>query len=526
MSTGLLVGEPAGLDCPEAVRTPLADLLDAELPARARWAVPGHMGGRCAPQRALDLLGGGVHNADLWPDQSRFAAALTAAEDLAARAWGAGSAHLLTGGATSGNLAWIFASLRDGDTVVVDSACHVSVLAGLRLRCGVRPVWVQRQLDPQTQLPLPLDPRLVARALAEHPAARQVIVTSPTYSGTGSRLRPIARAASAAGAVLYVDAAWAPHGRWVPGGELDPLAAGAHACVVSLHKTGAALSGAGVLLTSTGLDDDLLARLATDVEALRSTSPLLPVLVSADLARAELAGGEGLGPALNLARDLRRRCASVPAVRVLPAAELDGHGAGTADPLKLVLDVRATGLTGFAVQRRLREAGVIVEGADLARLYLVLPATVREPSRHIAAHTRLVTALADLVADALGEPRRSRRAPRLSPSVWASARGEQVMIPSQAAAGAVERVPLELAVGRVAGEHAAPYPPGVPVWVPGERVTAQAVDIVRQVRAAGGQVHGLADPGAASVAVVASRTSAGGRSAPFRDAISTPSRTG
>lgn len=495
-------------------RTPLADLLTRELPGRARWTVPGHMGGRCAPPRALQLLGEPVHAADLWPDQERYAEALADAEALAARAWGAGGAHLLTGGATTGNLAWVFASLRVGDTVIVDSACHVSILTGLRLRPGVRPVWVERGIDPDLGIPLPLDPAAVGRALRRHPEARQVIVTSPTYAGTGSPVRAVAGLAHAAGVMLYVDAAWAPHGRWAPGGGLDPMASGADACVVSLHKTGAALSGAAVLLTAAGLGAAQEVRVGLEVTGLRSTSPLLPVLASGDLARAALAsaGREGVARAIGLAADLRGRCEAVPGVHVLAGGPgggpPDGSGRGVTDPLKLVLDVSAGGCTGFEVQRRLRTEGVLVEGADLQRLYLVLPATIDTGGVHEDAHRVLPRALGRVMAGGVrqgagvaGDGGRGRGL-RVSPSVWAASRGEQVMLPSEAGEHPGERVPLERAVGCIAVEHAAPYPPGVPIWVPGERITREAVAILRDVGAAGGVVHGPWDSSARTVAVV------------------------
>lgn len=485
----------------DQTRTPLADLLEEESPAGARWTVPGHMGGRCAPPRAMELLGERIHRADLWPDQGRYAEALSEAEALAADAWGAAGAHLLTGGATSGNLAWIFASLQAGDTVVVDSACHVSILTGLRLRTGVRPVWVQRQIDPELGIPLPLEPAVIEQALREHPGARQLIVTSPTYSGTGSRLGAIADIAHAAGATLYVDSAWAPHGRWVPDGGLDAIAAGADACVISLHKTGSALSGAAILLTTPSLDTGLQARLRRAVEGVRSTSPLLPVLVSGDLSRATLATAafDGIVRAADLADDLRARCAAVPGVRPLAGHELDGRGRGVTDPMKLVLDVSGTGHTGFAIQRLLRATGVIVEGADLRRVYLVLPAVTRTAAAHIGAHRALSRGLARAAATA---PSRHRHL-RLAPSVWAASRGNQALIPSAADGYDHQRVPLAQAAGRIAAEHAAPYPPGVPVWVPGETITVEALAILDDVRSAGGEIHGLSDPTGRTVTVIA-----------------------
>ena len=55
-------------------------------------------------------------------------------------------------------------------------------------------------------------------------------------------------------------------------------------------------------------------------------------------------------------------------------------------------------------------------------------------------------------------------------------------------------MPVEQAVGRISTEAIAGYPPGVPTLLPGERVTAEVVDYLRALVAAGARLHGAADP--------------------------------
>ena len=66
-----------------------------------------------------------------------------------------------------------------------------------------------------------------------------------------------------------------------------------------------------------------------------------------------------------------------------------------------------------------------------------------------------------------------------------------------------ERVRLAAAVGRVSTELVAPYPPGVPVLAPGEVVTEQVVAALESARAAGVRIAYAADPGLATLDVVA-----------------------
>jgi lysine decarboxylase len=54
-------------------------------------------------------------------------------------------------------------------------------------------------------------------------------------------------------------------------------------------------------------------------------------------------------------------------------------------------------------------------------------------------------------------------------------------------------VTLADAVGRVAAETVTPYPPGVPLLAPGERVTAAAVALLREMIGAGVHLHGCSD---------------------------------
>ena len=51
-----------------------------------------------------------------------------------------------------------------------------------------------------------------------------------------------------------------------------------------------------------------------------------------------------------------------------------------------------------------------------------------------------------------------------------------VALPRDAFFGPAEAVPAREAVGRIAAEQITPYPPGIPVIVPGERINSEVVD--------------------------------------------------
>jgi arginine/lysine/ornithine decarboxylase len=75
----------------------------------------------------------------------------------------------------------------------------------------------------------------------------------------------------------------------------------------------------------------------------------------------------------------------------------------------------------------------------------------------------------------------------------ADLRMETVMLPRDAFLGATEMVPWRAAAGRVSAEMICPYPPGIPITAPGERLTPEVVDYLEQLAAAGVMVEGAAD---------------------------------
>ncbi|MDA8322537.1 MAG: decarboxylase, partial [Actinomycetota bacterium] len=71
---------------------------------------------------------------------------------------------------------------------------------------------------------------------------------------------------------------------------------------------------------------------------------------------------------------------------------------------------------------------------------------------------------------------------------------ETVLSPREAFFADNETVPANAAAGRVSAELIAPYPPGVPVLAPGELITAEAIESLRQIKADGGRIAYAADP--------------------------------
>jgi lysine decarboxylase len=163
------------------------------------------------------------------------------------------------------------------------------------------------------------------------------------------------------------------------------------------------------------------------------------------------------------------------------------------DPLRIVIDVRGTGCTGYQVAAALRARyDIYVELATHATMVLVLglgsePETLERFAHDFAETVRRISRPGEA------------RAVLLPPA--AIEHGTAVS-PRDAFLGKGESVPVEQASGRISCEAIAGYPPGVPSLLPGETVTAEVIAYLRELTAAGARLHGAADPSFTTIRVL------------------------
>jgi arginine/lysine/ornithine decarboxylase len=249
-----------------------------------------------------------------------------------------------------------------------------------------------------------------------------------------------------------------------------------------------------ILVQGDRIDRERL-HLAFDGFETTSTSALL--VASMDAARRAMAlhGEDLLGRALALSRGAGEELGALPGVRLLGPV-LDGRpGVFARDETKIVVDVTGLGITGFQAADWLYEQRrVAPEAHDVHHLTLII--TVADDQ---ASAERLVAAMRDLVGAAPGLA--DGPLPQLPPV--SELVGDYVMTPREAYLGTTKRVALEAAAGEIAAEPVSPYPPGVPLLVPGQRVHQGHVEFLRTGLAAGMVVKGVSDPSLEQLRVVA-----------------------
>ena len=464
----------------EQRRAPLFEALQAYARrVRAPLHVPGHKMGRAAPPEWRAFLGEGGLAIDQTEapgldDLHAPEGVIAEAQRLAAAAFGAERSYFLVGGTTAGLHALILAACSPGASIAVPRHAHRSVLGALIL-AGLRPNWVQVTFDPELGLATGADPRSLREALRGAAAA---VLVHPTYYGIASDLASEIDLVHRAGLPVLVDEAHGAHFAFHPGLPPAALSLGADGVAQSVHKTGGSLTQSS--LCHLGHGSRLkAARLEEMLRLVQTTSPSYLLMASLDVARRALAleGHQAWERALALADGARRRIGALPGLRVYP----------TDDPTKLLIDVRGRSISGFRAAEWLwDEAGVAVEASGLTYVLAVLT-----PGDTAETVDVLVAALSRLPSD--------EGVPALPPEPpWP----EVVLSPREAYLGPKRAVPLREAVGRVAAELVAPYPPGIPVVAPGERLTCEVVEYLGHAAESGWHLQGPADPCLRSIQVV------------------------
>jgi lysine decarboxylase len=227
----------------------------------------------------------------------------------------------------------------------------------------------------------------------------------------------------------------------------------------------------------------------------RSTSPSSLLLASLDAARRQLAvhGAALLERTLAGAATACVAIDRVPGCAVVGGALVGRPGVAGWDPLRIVVDVRGTGCTGYEIAAALRASyDTYTELATHATVVFVLGlGQALEPLE------RLAHDFSETVKRIMrpGELRVIPRAP-------AALGHETAVTPRDAFLGRGEAVPVDDAIGRISCESIAGYPPGVPALLPGEQVTAEVVAYLRELTTAGARLHGAADPSFGTVRVL------------------------
>ncbi|SJN10998.1 Arginine decarboxylase / Lysine decarboxylase [Leucobacter sp. 7(1)] len=424
---------------------------------------------------------------------------LASATRLAADAWGARRTWFLANGASQANrmAALAVAGLSGGDTIVAQRSAHSSFTDGVLLG-DLLPHFVFPSIDTDRGINHGVTPAALEAALQEATEVGAplgaVYVISPSYFGAVADVAGLAGVAHAHGVPLVVDGAWGSHFGFHPELPESPTRLGADLTVSSTHKLGGSLTQSAMLHLSDGPFAEALEPLVERAYMMTQTTSASALLLgSLDVARHALVHGTAqIGETIETVEAFRERLRADGRLPIISDGFEMYSDIVAADPLRVSIDVSATGLSGHAVRDRLSaENGIFLELSTATAIVAFVG-----PGKHpdLGRFGDALLALADAASTGSETP----DFPELPRP------GRMLIRPRLAYFGRHEIVPASEAVGRVSADSLAAYPPGIPNVVPGEEITAETVAFLQTVAASPiGYVRGALDPAVTHFRVLA-----------------------
>ncbi|MCC3405400.1 MAG: aminotransferase class I/II-fold pyridoxal phosphate-dependent enzyme [Microcoleus sp. PH2017_10_PVI_O_A] len=496
-------------------QTPLLDALrDRTNHHHSPFYAPGHKRGQGISQPLVDLFGAAVFRSDLpeLPELDNLfnpEGAIAQAQELAAQAFEADSTRFLANGSTCGIIAAIVATCGPGDKIILPRNIHSSAISGLILS-GAMPIFVSPEYDRTWDIANSITPEAAAAALEQHSDAKAVMVVYPTYHGVCGDLRAIAKITHQYNIPLLVDEAHGAHFNFHPNLPAPALSAGADLTVQSIHKTLGAMTQASMLHVKG--DRINIQKVDRALQLVQSTSPSYLLLASLDAARQQIAlhGNELMAQTLDLAAKARSHISQIPGLSVLE--QLNTRGFAALDRTRLTVKVSDLGITGFAADEILHSEFAVTAELPMPQ-HLTFIISLGNTESDIDNLVKAFTLLAERSKFGSGlcsgfngfngfmfkEEARSKKQDvsplPLSPTPPIS--------PREAFFSPTETVAADKAVDRTSAELICPYPPGIPVLMPGEIITQTALDYLQHILAAGGKITGCSDRSLQTLRIVA-----------------------
>lgn len=484
------------------LETPLFDALVKHRNSHPiQFHIPGHKQGRGVDPTFREFIGDNILSIDLiniapLDDLHSPRGIIKEAQALAAEAFGADHTFFSVQGTSGAIMAMILSVVNPGDKIIVPRNVHKSVMSAI-VFAGAIPIFVHPEVDFDLGISHGISAEAVEKALNAYPDAKAVLVINPTYFGFAADLKRIVEISHARNIPVVVDEAHGVHIKFHDDLPLSAMQAGADMAATSVHKLGGSMTQSSVLNVREGRVS--AKRVQSILSMLTTTSTSYPLLASLDTARRQLAvhGNELINQAMKLAKDARKRINQIPHLRCIGKEKLHSSATYDMDLTKLLISVKELGITGHQAEEWLRKnANIEVELSDLYNIlcFVTLGDSKKEINLLVNALQRMSTTFNTGDAVAI-------EANVSIPDIPALA-----MSPRDAFYATTEVIPFKESAGYICAEFVMVYPPGIPIFIPGEIITEENIKYVLMNIEAGLPVQGPEDQSLEFIRVIKERT--------------------
>ena len=452
-----------------------------------QFHIPGHKKGNGMDPEFRDFIGENALSIDLinigpLDDLHQPKGIIKKALVLAAEAFGADHTFFSVQGTSGAIMTMIMSVCGPGDKIIVPRNVHKSVMSAI-VFAGAIPVFIHPAIDKKLGISHGITLESVQHALDLHPDAKGLLVINPTYFGISADLKKIVELVHSYNIPVLVDEAHGVHIHFHDDLPMSAMQAGADIAATSVHKLGGSMTQSSILNVRGKLVNHKRVQAILSMLTTTSTSYLL--LASLDVARKRLAteGKELLERTIALAQHIRKQINEIDHLYCVGEEIVESHIAYDFDPTKLIISVKDLRISGHDAEEWLRKNyNIEVEMSDLYNILCIITPgdTQREADMLIQALKHLSEEYQSQASNV--------EAKVMLPNIPVLA-----LTPRDAFYSETELVDFDDSDGRVIAEFIMVYPPGIPIFIPGEIITEDNLQYIKRNMEAGLPVQGPED---------------------------------
>ncbi|HNX77347.1 MAG TPA: aminotransferase class I/II-fold pyridoxal phosphate-dependent enzyme [Candidatus Rifleibacterium sp.] len=478
-------------------------LLEYARKSKDSWHTPGHASGYSVKnsiwtREFYEFFGANLFRSDVSVSVPMLDSLLhptgviKEAHELAARAFSSRYTFFSTNGTSTANKILLQTLLRPGEAILLDRNCHKSVHYGTIL-AGAEPIYLTPSVNNRYGIfgPVPKK-RIFAtmdKALAMGKKLKVMILTNCTYDGLVYDIADIVKEAHKRKIKVIVDEAWYGYARFHPHFYPCAMEAGADYSTQSTHKTMSAFSQASMIHVNDPEFEDIEEFFMENFNMHTSTSPQYPMIASLDVARKQMVmeGYSLLSRCIELSDTIKKSINTLSKFKVLELDDLLSEEVRNdgirLDPTKLTIDVSGTGFSSKEVEHFLLEKhNIQIEKTTFNTLTVLITIGATHSKLN-----RLFLALENI--EKMSGTRRPHK--QISRNDFFLELSPMRYMPRFAFYCDGEYLTLRDAVGKISACMVTPYPPGIPLLVPGQIITRTSVEALNYYRDYNVEVHGL-----------------------------------
>ena len=395
------------------------------------------------------------------------------AQELLAKTYKVKKAYFLVNGSSTGNLAAMFSAFDEEDEVLVERNCHKSIYNGLILR-KLKVKYIEPTIDEENGIFMPPNKENIYKSLNECSNPKGIILTYPNYFGITYDVEDIIIELKSKGLKIIIDCAHGAHfgvNKRLP----KSVASLGDYVVLSAHKTLPALTQGAYLLVNKECST-----LEFYLKVFMTTSPSYLIMASLDYARYYLDnyGEQDYERLIEVAEIWKEKINKLKKVHILCKNDLNKQHEGNITNIGQVKSkpeydidlsryilILPKGYSGHKLLNYLRNRKIQAEMSFSRGVVLILsPFNSGKNFKHI------FEAISNLEIDNISEQIESK---------YFSDIPEKRLEPYEVFKLDGEWCEVEVCGGRIAKEAIIPYPPGIPLVCPGEIISQESINIIK-----------------------------------------------